>query len=290
MNTCTWNYIGQSGIVALITLQHNTRNGDMVVYYNQEIVWAERGVRKPQVITFFIDDELCKIHIEFKDLNLVYFFEIDKKAKTALNKLRRNAERKDFGKGIAVLLAIAAGFGILLAAGWSYNRYADAKALAKNGIMVRAILEINPELQKNNCTYSFDFSGVPCVNYTHLDTRGDSVMLPYGLPARTGDVVLLRFDPTEIHNQQVYWEPLAEAQETRLCDRIREAYLRENPQLNYQIADCYVKTVYKLAGAYGLANIYYRNTPITQNWQHNELTFALMQHRFDYIDDVTECR
>ena len=204
--------------------------------------------------------------------------------------MRRRTERRDFGQGVFFLLGLMAAVALFMAAGWGYNRYYDAQSLAQNGIVVRATLAIHPDMAKNNCVYTFSFSGAPCTYYTHLPTQGDSVLLPYQLPARTGDVVLLRFDPTEIDNHTLDFEHITDTQLERLCERVRAEYATAYPNLGFQTTDCFVKTVYRLAGVYGLANIYQRNTPITQNWYHNQLTFALMQQRFDYKDEVTECR
>ena len=106
-NQQTWNYIGQSGKVATVALQHNRRTGDLVVLYGKDVLWAERAVRDPQTITFFIDDELCKIHIGYSaDGRIAYEFEIDRKTDTPLNRIRKTEERKGFLQGLAFLLGI----------------------------------------------------------------------------------------------------------------------------------------------------------------------------------------
>ena len=175
VNQHAWNYIGQDNKVAIVALQHDRRSGDLVVFYGKDVLWAERNVRTAQVITFFIDDELCKIHISYTpDGRMAYEFEIDRKANTPLNQLRKTEERKGFLQGLGFLGGIVGILALVLGTGFLYNKYADAKALRETGRDAVAKLTLYPKGEVTNCTYTFIFNGIECIYSTKLRQLGEN--------------------------------------------------------------------------------------------------------------------
>lgn len=301
-NQRAWNYIGQSGKVATIALQHNRKDGGLVVFYGKELLWAEPNVRTAQTISFFIDDELCKIHLTYApDGRISYEFEIDRKADTALNRIRKTEERNGFLRGLGLLFGIVGVLCTVIGGGFVYNKYTDTKNLRENGRETTARLELYPKSIGKNCTYTFEYNGVACTYSGMLDKVGDSLVLSCGLPARTGDAVLLRFDPNKVMNHTVNWAMPSPECARSLVRRLRDRLLATQPQwcfgrgkileqpLLFTQAECLAIMAHRLGGFSGMADMYYGEEPMFNNIGHNELTFGFQQKRFDFKDDIGEC-
>jgi hypothetical protein len=208
-NNHGWNYIGQTGKVALIALQHDTLTGDLLIFYDKELLWAERGVRGAQVISFFADDELCRIHVEPTGNKLSYQFEIDRDENTPLNKIKRTEERNNWIKSFLFLAAIIASLAAFIGGGYLLNQYSDEKNLRENGINTTA---------KFTTSYGFShkkplINGLVMMNniagfqlQIKLGFVGDSLALPCGLPAYSDDEFAARYDPDELTNMSVNLE------------------------------------------------------------------------------------
>jgi hypothetical protein len=289
-NSHAWNYIGQNGGVAIVALQHNRRSGDLVVFYGKELLWAERAVRESKVIPFFIDDELCHIHINYQnDGRILYEFEIDRKTDTPLNRIRKTEERKGFLQGLGFLVGIVGILAAVIGIGFVYNKYADAKALRETGRNTVAKIAVFPTSTGKNCSYTFLFMDVPCTYYTTLRKLGDSLVLPCGLPAHNGDEVMLRYDPVELTNHTVNWDEHTPDCTVSLINRTRDRLRVVYPHLMFTQAECLAKMAHRLGGMNGLADMYYGDQPIFSNLYNNKMTFSLQQQRPDFKDDVGEC-
>jgi hypothetical protein len=289
-NQQVWNYIGQNGKVAIVALQHDRRSGDLVVFYGKDVLWAERAVRTAQTISFFIDDELCKIHIGYEpDGRIGYEFEIDKKADTPLNRIRKTEERKGFVQGLGFLVGIVGILASVVGVGFLYNKYADAKSLREAGRDTYARLTLYPKGEVRNCTYTFLFNGIECVYGGNLRQLGDSLVLPCGMPAHNGDEVMIRFDPNELTNHDINWDLPSPDCAMSLVRRLRDRLLVTHPHLMFTQAECLAIMAHRLGGFHGMADMYYGTEPMFNNLYHNQMTFGLQQQRGDFKDDVGEC-
>ncbi len=287
VNKQSWNYISQQNKVTVVSLHHKVATGELLIYFAEELLWAEKNVSTQISIPFFCDDELCKIHVIPKNNKYYYEFEIDRKADTPYNRLRKAADRKEFTKGMSLVVLTVGILVGLVGGGFLYNKYVDACALRDNGINVAAKLTPFPH-SKYNCTASAD----NIINFAiQLDTLNGAVLLPCGLPVALHDEFVLRYDPDEVTNNFLNLNAPTEWQMQRLFNRTLEHHYIKHPNAKASTeAQCILQAAMQLNGLRGMADFYYQDTEILEYAPHNRLTYALMCSRFDYRDAVDECR
>lgn len=287
VNKQSWNYISQQNKVTVVSLHHKVATGELLIYFGEELLWAEKNVQGQTSIPFFCDDELCKIHVIPKDNKYYYEFEIDRKADTPYNRLRKAADQKEFSKGMGLFALTIGIIVVLVGGGFLYNKYADASALRDNGINVAAKLTPFPH-SEYNCMVAAD----NIVTFAaQLDTLNGAVILPCGLPVALNDEFVLRYDPDEVTNNFLNLNAPTKGQMQRLFIRTLEHHYIKHPEAHATTeAQCVLEAIVNLNGLRGMADFYYQDTEILEYAPHNRLTYALMCNRFDYKDAVDECR
>ncbi|MEY4927478.1 MAG: hypothetical protein RI894_1914 [Bacteroidota bacterium] len=292
LNRHSWNYIGQTGNVQLIALQHDTSTGDLLIFYGKELLWAERGVRGAQVISFFADDELCRIHVSPKGNQLFYEFEIDRKENTPLNNIRKAEERSNWLKSFLFVGAIAGGLGAFILGGYLINKYADRKALREIGVNTTAKFIVShtfnhasPEIA---CRIAVNRTFVD--NWIKLGFVGDSLVLPCGLPVYNDDQFSARVDPNELTNNSVDLESPSDTTVRELIFRTRDNYHFRHPETKLEDIDCLVRRIHKLAGLRGMADFYYQDEPPIRNILHNSMTYYILTRHPEFAEKVLTCQ
>lgn len=291
VNKQAWNYIGQAGKVTLIALQHDTKTGDLLVFYGSQLLWAERGVRRAEVISFFAEDELCRIHIVPKGNSLRYEFEIDRSENTPLNQIRRAEQRQNRKQGFLFIGSIVAFLGLFLLAGFFYNAYSDSKELRENGVATVATFQMshgfghsNPEVA---CRISVNNMYID--NWIPLRMVGDSAVLPCGLPLYKNDQFSARIDPKELGNNTINFDAPTDSTLRELIFRTRNYHYSQHPNLRLEDIDCMVRRVYKMAGLRGMADFFYQDEPPIRNLLHNFVTYRLLLWQPRVKEEVFSC-
>ncbi len=291
-NQQAWNYIGQGGKVALIALQHDTATGDLLIFYDKELLWAERGVRAAQTISFFAEDELCRIHVTPVDNHLSYEFEIDRKENTPLNQIRKAEERANWVKSLLFIGAIISGLAAFVGGGFLYNKYADAASLRSNGVKTVAKFAMSKNFTREDpripCHIMLKSSYV--AEWIALDFVGDSLVLPCGLPVYNDDGFLARIDTNEVTNNSIDLNTPSDSTLKELIFRTRDNYCFRHPESNINDIDCIVRRIYTLAGLSGLADFYYQDEPIINNKKHNKNTYETLKKHPDFAEKVLTCK
>ncbi len=291
-NQQAWNYIGQTGKIAIIALQHDTTTGDLLIFYDKELLWAERGVRQAQVVSFFVDDELCRIHVTPKDNHLLYEFEIDRKENTPLNLMRKAEERDNWIKGLLFIGSIIFGLAAFISGGFFYNKYADSCSLRENGVETIAKFALSSGFSRENpsisCHIAFDNTYFP--QNVELEFVGDSLVLPCGLPVYSDDGFKARIDPNEVTNNSIDLNSPTDSTLKELIFRTRDNYCFRHPENKVEDIDCIVRRIYKLAGLTGLADFYYQDEPIENNKKHNKTTYQTLIKHPEFAEKVLTCK
>lgn len=291
LNKHAWNYIGQAGKVTLIALQHDTKTGDLLVFYGNELLWAERGVRRAEVISFFAEDELCRIHIVPKGNSLHYEFEIDRSENTPLNQIRKAEQRKNLMQGLLFVGGIVAFLGLFSLSGYLFNAYSDDKALRESGVETVAIFQMAHGFGRNNPEIACRIS----VRNMYIDswiafrTVGDSAVLPCGLPIYKNDAFAARIDPAELTNNRIDFDAPTEETLRELIFRTRNYHYSKHPSLRLEDIDCMVRRVYKVAGLRGMADFFYQDEPPIRNLLHNFVTYRLLIAQPRVKEEVFSC-
>lgn len=116
----TWTYVDDYGKSHKVGLFHGDRSGHLLIYCNTRILVIDFNVLQDKKYSFFINDELFDIHIEKQDEAFAYGIEIDKKADTPRNHLRRKRERAHLIRLVVLCLALVAVISFMVYFGLNY--------------------------------------------------------------------------------------------------------------------------------------------------------------------------
>lgn len=175
------------------------------------------------------------------------------------------------------------------------GKYWNSGALWLNGVDTTAeIVAFDVSL-----TYSYNVDGniVYAEKYPGLYRYGNDVMMPDGMPLKTGDRFRVRFMPKRIRYNKLYLDnPDSETIE-RYCTLI---YLRlHSSRFLDSLADGSMKAVfvytlcdslYHNFGTRGLANLYFAQTPADVNVHNNARTFSKMSTKKAFRRILTNTR
>lgn len=112
----TWIYADGSGINHTVGLYHGNTDGHVAIYCDKKIIQIDFGVKTNEIYSFFIEDELCEIHL-IKQKNDVFYYEfkVNKVVNTPKNKERKRIQQLEYKQlalfGLALLCFV---IGLLL--------------------------------------------------------------------------------------------------------------------------------------------------------------------------------
>ncbi|MDX1476473.1 MAG: hypothetical protein R3301_02165 [Saprospiraceae bacterium] len=108
-----WTYVDDYGRRFNVGLFHGDRTGHLMIYCNTRILVIDFNVLETKKYSFFINDELCDIHVERRaDDRFAYGFKFDHKTATPRNKLRKRHERKSLIRSLWLVAALVLVVGI----------------------------------------------------------------------------------------------------------------------------------------------------------------------------------
>ena len=93
MGQMKWTYVDDYGRRYNIGLFHGDRTGHLMIYCNTRILVIDFNVLNTKKYSFFLNEELCDIHVERLEDRFAYGFEFDHKTRTPHNIRRKKAER-----------------------------------------------------------------------------------------------------------------------------------------------------------------------------------------------------
>ena len=290
MNHYTWTYVAGEGRNTKVGVYHSSRTGHLLIYVGKKIVTIDFKVFQSKEYSFFIDSELCRIKLDRRGDEMYYFFEIDKKADTPMNRARWAMERK-FLRQMLIALGIFAivitGFTI-----WMQTKDKPAVAqanelLAQKGVETVGKVTIQPGQEIPEISYHFvaqnqGYSSKPTLKSEPL------VLLRNGMPLESGDEFTVRYIPSNPSVNKIDFNRPTEKQILAYQNRALQRYLDTNPQESPQIAKCKVAIAYELEGIGGLADFYFQNTPEDDNPDHNENSYLRLVRSLPFQKKVEQ--
>jgi hypothetical protein len=165
MAQMTWVYLDNAGKSHRVGMYHGNKTGHVLIYCDLKIVQVDFSVKETTYYSFFIEEELCEVHlVREKEGWFGYEFKINKKVDTPLNQRRKSVlqmERKQFAVGIGIML-------IFLASLLVFNRYQKQKRI-RAATSEQSILGL---LQPNQVR-ALQQRGLPCnVTFITLEENG----------------------------------------------------------------------------------------------------------------------
>lgn len=248
-----WIFLASDGKRHSVGIFHGKKTGHVMIYCNMRIIQIDFNVWESKSYSFFIDEELCEIHIERKGNTFFYRFDTNKKVDTPLNRLRKQTDRKYLKQsllffGALILAALVGVFAIfLLRESKKNDSYLD-----REGIQAIAGLTVTETDTSYQVAYSF-VAGTDIV-------EGKQELPKSAIPLRTGDeflVLYFRSDPT-FHRLQ--WDNPTAVQVQRYKQRVTAHWQALAPDQYLPFLACQVDIAYDLEGLQGLETLYAQET------------------------------
>ncbi len=288
LNRFNWTYIGDPGKKHHIGLMHGAKSGHLLVYCDAKIILIDFKVLEDKTYTFFIDEQLCEISIELKDGQFYYGFEINKKADTPRNRLRKKIENRHFKQSLIFLAGT-----ILLVSAFTYfmtnrkNRSSQdyhQAILNNNGQEGKAkITKVSP----SEITYFYIVDG----HSYSAETKSEDesiVVLENGMPLEEGDEFVITYVPNNPNLNKIDYSRPTENQINLYKKRATDQHLRLNPTVDPSHTACLIGIAHELNGIKGLADIYFQQILPSENPRNNKNTYGRLVRSIEFQNKVNQ--
>ena len=266
---------------------HGAKSGHLLVYCDAKILLIDFNILGDKTYSFFIDEQLCEIVIELIKGQFYYSFEINKKADTPRNNLRRKIERRHLLQGLmffGVVLILGISFSLLLL-NWNNKRSYEKlqSGIHQHGLeSVAKILKVS----SSEIKYFYIVNGQSYSSESGLEEQ--SVLVSEnGMPIQEGDEFVLTYVSTNPKVSEIDYSRPTPEQIDKYRSMTIDKHLQLNPQKDLKQAACMVDIAYEIKGIKGFADFYFQNTPESENPQNNNLTYKRLirdlpfQKKFD---------
>lgn len=277
-----WIYLEGDGVKHHVELFHGRMKGHVLISCNGSILVTDFDVRQSKSYTFFINEELCKIHLNRKGLKFTYSFEIDKKTNTPLNQLRRERQNR-YNVYLGLILL---GFIVICSIVVAFNRKVHIERTGVDPWL--AYSESNPnsdELHFGGITYTLDDqllinSSIGSDTYTKYL---DGYIAINGWPFEVGQEYAVRLRNGDLI---VDWHKPSEKTLNDFRSRVLEQLDYEGlKRQGYTNKACIDTLIANYTTAYGLASFMFSQLEKTVNeYANNESYTALL--RSDQMKDT----
>ena len=244
-----------------------------MIYVGKKVLVIDFSILDSKTYSFFINDELCEVRLERKDLKMYYHFEINKKADTPRNQARKKIARKHWRQSVGIF----AGFALILVAVAVYFNVTLSKQNAQLDLLKNpstTIGEIRIDKEKNPTTLSLLFIA-NSKNYTtttHLKEFENSPAAPV-LPLESGDEFVVEYAANNPKINKIRFEKPTAKQMEVYFDRVYKKHVAFNTDLSIKKAACELDIAYKMHGMDALADFYFQQTEPADNPKHNRNSY-----------------
>ncbi len=244
-----------------------------MIYVDKKIVVVDFSIRDSKTYTFFINDELCEVKLERKDLKMVYTFEINQDANTPRNQQRKKEEKKHLKQSFAFFGLVL--LGIILAAFYFSTTLKNQKStvqLLQNPSKTVATVNVKYENDQPIISYFF-IAKNKNFNAESDIAQKNKILLSNGMPLESGDEFMLEYAIDNPKINKIHFESPTEKQLIVYKSRALEKFLLANPNIPEQQAKCQLDVAFSLKGLPAYADFYFQKTPPEDNTQHNQNTY-----------------
>ncbi len=289
MNRFNWTYLADFGKKHHVGLMHGAESGHLLIYCDSKIILIDFKVLDDKTYTFFIDDQLCEIAIERKNGQFYYGFEINKKADTPRNRLRKKIEKRHLKQSLLFLASI-----ILIISTFTYfmvNKGQETSVadyhqsiLRNNGKEGEARIM---KVSSSEITYFYIVNGQ---SYSAETKSKDPsiVVLENGMPMEEGDEFVVTYATNNPNLNKIDYNRPTKKQINRYRERAINQHLSLNPQTDSIRAICLVDLAYETKGVQGLADIYFQKADPKENPRNNKNTYGRLVRDVPFQNKISE--
>lgn len=276
MNQLNWTYLADDGKKHYVGIYHGAQSGHLLVYCNNKVVLVDFSVLKDATYSFFIEDQLCELDIELREGQFYYGFNLNMKADTPRNRLRKKKEKKYLFQSLGFIAGLAL---LVLGTVFGMNQYHQNKQekgiatlLHEFGKEADAKILISSENPDHSVSYFFLVNGKGYTVHSKVQIEHD-IILENGMPLEKGDEFVVRYLPENPSLCEIDYDRPTNAQLELYIERAAREYLKKNPSATEDEIACLTQIAYDLKGISGLADFYYQNTPPSENPNNNIESF-----------------
>ncbi len=279
-----WSYRSPAGQEYIVGLYHGPESGHVVVYCNQEVVAIDFNVQQSACYTFFIEEDLCEVHIERKGQGFSYAMRSNRQVDTPFNRQRKQLERRQrrlLWRALAAFGGIAVVVAVLI---WHSQRQANRQAEQALALQYGEVTTAKAFLKKDRhsaqwVAFEYVAGGQIRRGRQPLPASG---CLPNGMPLEPGDEFAVRYHPAKPKLAVMNFEQPSVAVLARYRAMALAAWLHAHPQQSEWTANCLLDAAYELYGLSAYADVYWQDKTSQQNPCHNQETFSrlLQQENF----------
>lgn len=283
-----WIYLEGEGVQHHVELFHGRRNGHVLLTCNGKVILTDFDVRQSKSYTFFINEEMCKIHLKQKGLKFKYSFEIDRKVDTPLNRIRKKRSRKyNIYVALMFLLVIATAF-------WSISVSKKMELEAKRIAFASAPRTgITPKIYGKLLETEEGFSIQTMLPNNESVTKRVSGIYGFnGWPLQEGQIYEVKLEGISI--LEIFWNKPNEQTLNEFRKKVlQDIHLDAFRVYGYTDVSCIIKVIEQQSTAFGLACMYYAKTSPDINAFANEDFFKRimnsreMKANYDYVCTTT---
>lgn len=286
-----WTYVSDTGRKYNVGIYHGSRTGHLVVYCNLRVVIIDFNVLDTKTYPLFLDDELCELTIEKKSGEFRYGFDINRKADTPRNRIRKKVEKKHWRQ--TLLFFGAMGICVALFTAFFLRFNAKQKSAQREELLANFGQETIAHIDRLQPTgegalICFSFVADGRIRNEELAYPAEMpIILSHGMPLKEADEFRLRF----VINRPGIWNLLLDQPSDEQVEKYRllaeERHAELHPELSRPHIQCLVGIAYDIKGVEGLADFYFQDASPEQNAIANELAYkrlvrgALFQQRAD---------
>ena len=266
---------------------HGAESGHLLVYCDAKIILIDFEILEDKTYSFFIDEQLCEISIEKINEQFYYSFEINKTADTPRNNLRKKIERRHMIQGFSVLGGI-----VLLAIifSWIMITWNDNSMPRFPEELVQSGKEGKAKILKVSDSEIKYFYIVNGQSYSAETDFSDNsvVVLETGMPLEEGDEFIVKYVSNNPKLNQIDYNRPTQKQINKYRKRAIEKYMEYNPQKDSLYSACIVNIAYDLKGIQGLADVFFQNTPASENPQNNNNTYKRLIRDIPFQEEINK--
>ena len=302
-----WVYLDDFGNRNRVGVYHGDKTGHLVIHCNLRIVQIDFSVKESRMYSFFIEDELCEVSIVKEKEGFSYDFQVNKKADTPRNRLRRVEERRNrkhialFLGGLLLLLTvIVIGFQHfgrvqrqkLMSTTSLSSRLTpeyEERIAAEGKKAVAQLLVVEEGLQRR-IFYGFMTEKNKQVSGLFSAPDTGLIILPNGFPLENRDAFEVQYLPSEPEVHLVdFFQPTDQTLAAYL-QRALEAEQKAHPGATRGHSLCLAKLTLEKRGWKQLADVIFQTTSPEQNLNHNRDSYLRLVREAEFAQAIArEC-
>lgn len=285
-----WSYRSPAGQEYIVGLYHGPESGHVVVYCNQEVVAIDFNVRQSACYTFFIEEDLCEVHIERTGQGFHYSMRSNQKVDTPFNRKRWQLERQQrqfLWKALAAFGLIVLTVSVLV---WHSQRQANWQARRELALQYGEVTTAKAFREKDRQGAQWVAFEYVAAGQIHQGRQPllDNDYLPNGMPLEPGDEFVVRFHPAKPELAVMDFEQPSPSVLARYRAMALDAWLRTQPQQSESAANCLLDAAYELYGLGAYADVYWQDKTSKENPLHNQETFSRLLQQEDFQQRARE--